>query len=125
MFGDNRKRFHDALSADSGRNELEADLYVPTHYSSYCPSVELHLLVSHSFEVGGVIGEAMLAYNEVESWAKPKPAAFSMNFWAMKPAIRYESKGVILCIGPNNFPNWGTFVPVVSFLVQLDFVILN
>lgn len=55
------------------------------------------------------------AYDNVEKWTKPQKAEFSLNFFAMSPKLRAESKGTILIIGPFNVPVFTILSPLVSF----------
>lgn len=71
-------------------------------------------MLIRSLEIGGTISEALTAYHEVEKWAKTEKSKFSLNFWAMGPAIRKEPKGTVLIIGPFNAPIWSLLIPLVS-----------
>jgi aldehyde dehydrogenase (NAD+) len=53
------------------------------------------------------------AYDNVEKWAKTEKAEFSFNFFAMKPVIRKEAKGLILQISPFNYPVFLAMGPLV------------
>jgi len=78
-----------------------------------------NITVVNSLELNGTIAEAVIAYNEVEQWAKTEKTKFSLNFWAMGPAIRKEPKGIVLIIGPYNVPVWALIVPLVSYSVPI------
>lgn len=54
------------------------------------------------------------AYDNVEKWAKPYKAEFSLNFFAMGPKLRAEPKDTILIIGPFNVPVFTILSPLVS-----------
>src|SRR5262245_36994749 len=56
----------------------------------------------------------MVAYNNVEKWAKTEKAPFSLNYSLMNPKIRKEAKGVVLIIGPFNFPLWSLLRPLIG-----------
>lgn len=56
----------------------------------------------------------MTAYSNVEKWAKPERAPLSLNFSAMRPVIRKEPKGVVLIIGPFNYPIFLLLGPLVN-----------
>lgn len=70
---------------------------------------------SHQFrnETGGTISEAKLAYDMVSKWSKPVSPAFNVTWFAMKPKIRKEPKGVVLIISPFNYPLWCLLGPLV------------
>ncbi|KAF7426026.1 hypothetical protein PC9H_008391 [Pleurotus ostreatus] len=94
LLQDNAQRIDEALTADLGR-----------------PSVENYFL-----EIGPCIGEAKKVYQSVDKWAKPEKPAFTFNFFAMRPVIRKEPKGVVLIISPFNYPLWLTIGPVLGAL---------
>jgi hypothetical protein len=66
-----------------------------------------------SLEIWSAIAEIKEAYNNVEKWSAPEAAPFNVNFFAMKPKIRKEPKGVVLIISPFNYPIWLTLPPLV------------
>ena len=66
-----------------------------------------------SLEINGTIAEAVNAYHNVAKWSKPERAPWSFNFFAMKPTIRKEPKGVVLIISPFNYPMWLLLGPLV------------
>ncbi|THH00936.1 hypothetical protein EW026_g1673 [Hermanssonia centrifuga] len=82
MIKDNTERFQDALKADLGRPPIESDL----------------------LDISAALSEAKDAYDNVEKWAKPEKARWDFNWFAMKPTIRKEPKGVVMIIAPFNFP---------------------
>ena len=55
-----------------------------------------------------------LAYDNVEKWIKPQNIPFGMNWFAMKPRLVAEAKGVVLIISPFNVPLFLTMTPLVS-----------
>jgi acyl-CoA reductase-like NAD-dependent aldehyde dehydrogenase len=62
----------------------------------------------------GTISEAMVAYNNVDKWAKTERAPFSRDYFVMNPKIRKEAKGVVLIIGPFNYPLWSVLRPLIG-----------
>ena len=60
------------------------------------------------------------AWSDVENWAKPEKLPFSIQWGAFRPAIRKEPKGVVLIIGPFNYPLWSTLTPLVRTLLVSD-----
>lgn len=66
-----------------------------------------------SIEAGGTLSEVMDAYHNVATWSKPERARWSLTFFAMKPTIRKESKGVVLIISPFNYPMLLSLGPLV------------
>ncbi|KAL6307480.1 NAD-dependent aldehyde dehydrogenase [Sparassis latifolia] len=89
LLKDNIDRFKDALQADLGRHPSE----------------------SESAELAPTISEAMVCYHGVKKWAATERAAFSFNYAAMSPAIRKEPKGLVLIIGPFNYPILNLLAP--------------
>lgn len=55
----------------------------------------------------------MNAYHNVAKWCKPERAPFSLNWFATKPTIRKEPKGVVLIISPFNYPVFLALRPLV------------
>jgi aldehyde dehydrogenase (NAD+) len=60
------------------------------------------------------ITEAMTAYANVDKWAKTEDASFSLKYFVMSPKIRKEPKGVVLIIGPFNYPLFALFCPLIG-----------
>ncbi|KAI0064309.1 NAD-aldehyde dehydrogenase [Artomyces pyxidatus] len=82
MLQDNDTRFKEAMMADLHRPATEADF----------------------LEIKPTITEAKFAYDNVSKWATPESPALSFNWFAMKPTIRKEAKGIVLIISPFNYP---------------------
>ncbi|KAG8915786.1 hypothetical protein FRC01_003509, partial [Tulasnella sp. 417] len=82
LIEDNYTRFEEAYKLDLGRHKLEVT----------------------ACELDMVITELMYVYNNFETWAQPKKPPFNIKSWAFGPVIRKVPKGVVLVIGPFNFP---------------------
>ncbi|KAG8945083.1 hypothetical protein FRC04_001244 [Tulasnella sp. 424] len=82
LFEDNYSRFEEACKIDLGRHKLEATAY----------------------ELDMVVTELMYIYNNFETWAQPQKPPFDIKSWAFSPLIRKVPKGVVLVIGPFNYP---------------------
>ncbi|KAI9465743.1 NAD-aldehyde dehydrogenase [Lactarius psammicola] len=91
LIKDNIPRFLQALASDLGRSDTETFI----------------------LEIGGTLTEAVNAYHNVAKWSKPERAPWSLNWFATKPTIRKEPKGVVLMIGPFNYPIWLLLRPLV------------
>jgi Aldehyde dehydrogenase family len=65
-----------------------------------------------SLEINPALDEVKQALAGVEKWAKTERAPFSMTYFAMRPVIHKEPKGVVLVISPFNYPIWLT-VPLL------------
>ncbi|KZV90687.1 aldehyde dehydrogenase [Exidia glandulosa HHB12029] len=92
MFQDNKDRLWEVLAADLGRNFNE------TEYLEYV----------------AIANHAMRAYENVEKWAKPDSPAFSLNTFPMSPRTLKQPKGVVLIIGPFNYPIFCVAVPLIG-----------
>ncbi|KAG8947660.1 hypothetical protein FRC04_010594 [Tulasnella sp. 424] len=46
----------------------------------------------------------MYTYDNFEAWTKPQKPTFNLKFWAFSPVIKRVPKGVVLIIGPFNYP---------------------
>lgn len=66
------------------------------------------------------MSEVKYAYDMVSKWSKTEAAPFSMNWYAMKPQIRKEPKGVVLIISPFNYPLWCLLGPFVRLIPVLN-----
>ncbi|KAG8947661.1 hypothetical protein FRC04_010595 [Tulasnella sp. 424] len=89
LIEDNAHRFEEAFRLDLGRHTLEA-----------------------TAELGGVVIDLMYLYDNFEAWTKPQKPTFNLKFWAFSPVVRRVPKGVVLVIGPFNFP----LISTVCFL---------
>ncbi|KAF8156031.1 NAD-aldehyde dehydrogenase [Crassisporium funariophilum] len=103
MIKDNMARFEEALKADLGRPALE----------------------SRFLEIVPTINEIMTQYNNVEKWAKPTKPAFNINFFAMKPLILKEAKGVVLIVAPFNYPLFLTIGPFAGAIAAGNAAVLK
>ncbi|KAF8519640.1 NAD-aldehyde dehydrogenase [Hysterangium stoloniferum] len=84
LFQDNIKPFQDALAKDLGRPVLESNM----------------------LDLSGIIGDALYAYKNIDSWVKPDKAPFDINWFPFSPKINKEPKGTVLIISPFNYPLW-------------------
>ncbi|KZP16930.1 aldehyde dehydrogenase [Athelia psychrophila] len=100
---DNMDAFKAALKADLGRPELEAAF----------------------IEVSPTLNNILKIYNNLEAWAKPQKAPFSIQFSLMNPVIRKEPKGTVLIISPFNFPLWLSLAPVAGAIGAGNTVLLK
>jgi len=92
LIKDNIPLFQRALASDLGRSNMETFI----------------------LEVGATLTEAVNAYHNVAKWSKHERAPFSLNWFAMKPTIRKEPKGVVLLISPFNYPMFLLLRPLVG-----------
>ncbi|CAL1698986.1 unnamed protein product [Somion occarium] len=103
LLHENRDRFVETLATDLGRPTLEADF----------------------LEINGTISEVQEAYKNVEKWSKPESPPFTLNWFFMRPKIRREPKGVVLIIGPFNFPLWCLLGPLAGAIAAGNTVALK
>jgi aldehyde dehydrogenase (NAD+) len=103
LIKDNAKRFEEALKVDLGR---------PTFESNF---LEIHPTIS----------DIKNAYNNVEKWAKPEKAPFSLNFVAMRPVVFKEAKGAVLIISPFNYPLWLSLPLIAGAIAAGNTVVLK
>lgn len=87
-------RLLSALHADLGKSEIEA-------YTS---------------ELGLVISEIDLACRQLRKWSKPQARLTSWLNWPAKSYILPEPRGVVLIIGPWNYPLQLVLLPLVGAL---------
>ena len=77
----------------------------------------------YSLELMPTISEVLTQIKNVEKWNKPTRPPFSINFFAMRPLIRKEPKGVVLIISPFNYPVFLTLGPLVYAFLRLGVVL--
>jgi acyl-CoA reductase-like NAD-dependent aldehyde dehydrogenase len=100
---DNVALFQRALASDLGRSDTETIV----------------------LEIGGTLTEAVDAYHNVAKWSKPERTPWSLNWFAMKPTIRKEPKGVVLIISPFNYPMWLLLGPLVGAIAAGNACVLK
>ncbi|CAL1703311.1 unnamed protein product [Somion occarium] len=103
LLQDNRERFIETLAIDLKRPVLE----------------------SNFLEINGTIAEAYEAFSRIEEWTKPEKPHFDLNWFFMRPEVRKEPKGVVLIIGPFNFPLWCLLGPLAGALAAGNTVLLK
>ncbi|KIO24519.1 hypothetical protein M407DRAFT_76884 [Tulasnella calospora MUT 4182] len=79
---DNSARFTEAFKLDLGRHPLETT----------------------ATDVNSTVADLMYLYDNFEAWTKPEKPPFNFQFWALSPVIRRVPKGIVLVIGPFNYP---------------------
>ncbi|KAI9465741.1 NAD-aldehyde dehydrogenase [Lactarius psammicola] len=103
LIKDNIPRFLQALASDLGRSDTETFI----------------------LEIGGTLTEAVDTYHNVAKWSKPERAPWSLNWFATKPTIRKEPKGVVLIISPFNYPIWLLLRPLVAAIAAGNACVLK
>ncbi|TCD64862.1 hypothetical protein EIP91_003566 [Steccherinum ochraceum] len=82
MIHEHADEFREALTADLGRSALETDF----------------------LDLRTTLHEITETYRNVEKWSKPDRPGFDFNWFLMSPSIRKDPKGVVLIMGPFNYP---------------------
>jgi len=100
---DNKEALQKALASDLGRPIMEANF----------------------LEIGASISESLRAYKDLDKWAKPDSAPFTINFGAMAGKVRKEPKGVVMIIVPFNYPIWLTMSPLAGAIAAGNAVVLK
>ncbi|PBK85531.1 NAD-aldehyde dehydrogenase [Armillaria gallica] len=103
LLQENQARFQEAMQRDLGRPPLETSL----------------------LDLNGSIREAFLCYKRVEQWAKEESPKFNLATWAISPRLRKEAKGIVLIIGPFNFPIWCLFSPLAAAIAAGNAAVLK
>ena len=85
----------------------------------------MHYPFFFSLEINPSINDIKNAYNNVEKWAKPEKAPFSINFAAMRPVIYKEPKGVVLVVSPFNYPLWLSLPVIVRTILAAGWIRAN
>ncbi|KAF8579074.1 aldehyde dehydrogenase [Ramaria rubella] len=102
MLQDNTELFQEALKKDLGRPIFETRMT----------------------DVFGIIGEALYAYKNIDSWVKPEKPPFDVQWFAFSPTLYKEPKGVALIISPFNYPV-GSFAPITGAIAAGCAVVLK
>ncbi|KAG8765794.1 hypothetical protein FRC12_007293, partial [Ceratobasidium sp. 428] len=92
MFQDNTQRFTDALYQDLGK-----------------PALEVYMA-----EIGAVVNGALKSAREVSEWAAPTEVQTDDMWKPFAPRIYKAAKGVVLVIGPSNYPCILTMQPLTG-----------
>ncbi|TFY56737.1 hypothetical protein EVG20_g8816 [Dentipellis fragilis] len=100
---DNVKPLQEALAKDLGRADAETSI----------------------LELGNTLGDIKTSYENVAKWAKPERLPFMFNWFAMKPTLRKEPKGVVLIIFPFNYPIWLSLGPMAGAIAAGCAVVLK
>ncbi|GJJ10827.1 hypothetical protein Clacol_005055 [Clathrus columnatus] len=99
MFSDNINNFVETLKQDIGRPSLEALLYVLVFHLR--PSV---LNDFRSSDAQTPIGEALWAYQNLDTWIQPEPVEHLPTEAIFNPVMQKMPKGVSLVITAYNYP---------------------
>jgi len=69
-------------------------------------------------DIGIIIGDAIYAYKNIDSWVKPEKGPFHPTYSVFSPMVYKEPKGAVLIIGPYNYPLYciGPLVCLTSVL---------
>jgi acyl-CoA reductase-like NAD-dependent aldehyde dehydrogenase len=74
------------------------------------------LIESFTSEIGTVLKEIDLTLKSLRSWARPQRRKTPLIHWPAKSYVHPEPKGVVLIIGPWNYPLQLTLLPLVGAL---------
>ncbi|KAF8680177.1 aldehyde dehydrogenase family [Rhizoctonia solani] len=96
MLQDNHARFTDALYQDLGK-----------------PALEVYLA-----EIGAALNGALKAAREVANWATPQDVQTDDMWKPFGPKIYKAAKGVVLIIGPSNYPCILTLQPLTGAIAS-------
>lgn len=96
MLQDNYQRFTDALYQDLGK-----------------PALEVYMA-----EVGAAINGALKSAREVADWATPQDVQTDDMWKSFGPKIYKAAKGVVLVIGPSNYPCILTMQPLTGAIAS-------
>ncbi|CCO26993.1 hypothetical protein RSOLAG1IB_02585 [Rhizoctonia solani AG-1 IB] len=96
MLQDNHERFTDALYQDLGK-----------------PALEVYMA-----EIGASLNGALKAAREVSDWATPQDVQTDDMWKPFGPKIYKAAKGIVLIIGPSNYPCILTLQPLVGAIAS-------
>ena len=65
-------------------------------------------------EISGIIKDCLIAYRQVDKWAKPEAVPFDLKTHAMGGKVIKDPQGVALIIGPFNYPLVSLFIVLLS-----------
>jgi aldehyde dehydrogenase (NAD+) len=58
--------------------------------------------------------EAVFARKHLTRWARPRRTSLPLSMWPGRASYRYEPLGVVLVIGPWNYPVYLTLTPIIA-----------
>lgn len=76
-------------------------------------------------EIYAVVGELRHAIRNLRRWMRPSPVSSRLALFGSRNWVHYEPKGMVLVIGPWNFPFNLTLSPVVSAIAAGNCVIVK
>ncbi|MGZ4698681.1 MAG: aldehyde dehydrogenase family protein [Nocardioides sp.] len=76
-------------------------------------------------DVASTVGEARYAIKHLKKWMRPKRVGVPLAVMPGKARIQYEPLGVVLVIGPWNYPFYLCFGPMVGALAAGNCVVLK
>ncbi|KIJ53661.1 hypothetical protein M422DRAFT_25484 [Sphaerobolus stellatus SS14] len=82
MIKDNMEAFQDSLYKDLGRPKFEGTM----------------------MDINTLAADALFAYANIDKWAEPYKVPHHPRYSLFNPVIHKEPKGVVLIIGPYNYP---------------------
>ncbi|KAG8908245.1 hypothetical protein FRB99_008310 [Tulasnella sp. 403] len=103
MLKDNHERFEDAFKADLGRHKNDCYL----------------------LELGTCHAAVLDALSNIHKWTRTQNTPFNLNYYFMSPKVRQEPKGVVLIIGPFNYPLYATVIPAIAALAAGNAVVIK
>ncbi|KIO28884.1 hypothetical protein M407DRAFT_21961 [Tulasnella calospora MUT 4182] len=98
LLKENSKRFEDAFGVDLGRHSVETNMS----------------------EFTTTIAEAVEAYKSVDKWSKPEGAPFDIQWFPLRPKVYKSPKGVVLIIGPFNYPLAGAIAAGCACVLKMS-----
>jgi aldehyde dehydrogenase (NAD+) len=76
-------------------------------------------------EVFPVLVEIKDAMKHLRGWMRPAPVSTPMSLFGTRSAVRYEPKGVVLIIGPWNYPFQLVIAPLVAAIAAGNCVVVK
>lgn len=80
---------------------------------------------AYSSEVGFILESLHHAINNLEKWAKPKRARSPLFMPISKSKVHYEPRGVVLIIGPFNYPFQLVIEPLIGAIAAGNTCVLK
>lgn len=103
MLLDNRQAFEDALTQDLGKHPVESDIT----------------------EIGVLVGEIDHALRRLKRWMRPSPVHIPLALAPGSARIVHEPLGVVLIIGPWNYPLQLILAPLIGALAAGNTAIIK
>lgn len=128
-----KQHFHKVMKLTSASQRIDRLKKLRQAIFKYTPEIEKavnsdfrkHAREVDITEIMPSISEINDAIHHVRKWMKPVHAKTPMTLFGSKSQILYEPRGVVLIIGPWNYPFYLTFAPLAAAIAAGNTVLIK